>query len=222
MKAAIIVAGGTGTRMNSLTPKQFLLLKGIPVVMHSLFAFIRFDESMKLLLALPEYLFDRWKELQQEHGWSIPYDLVPGGETRFHSVSNCLQRLDSKGLVAIHDGVRPLLSQSLINRLFLTAEKEGNAIPVVPVNESIRQVEGSSNKPVDRSLFWLVQTPQVFHTFMIKQAYLQSYQPGFTDDATVLESLGKPIHLVEGDPANLKITYPSDLLMAASLLHSGS
>ncbi len=222
MKAAIIVAGGTGTRMNSPNPKQFILLKGIPVVMHSLFAFSRFDESMQLLLTLPEHLFDRWQEIQKEHGWSIPHILVPGGETRFHSVRNCLHHLDSTGLVAIHDGARPLLSQSLINRLFLAAEKEGNAIPVVPVNESIRQAEGATNKPADRSLFRIVQTPQVFQTSLIQQAYLQPYQPGFTDDATVLESIGKPIHLVEGDPANLKITYPADLLIAASLIHSGS
>ncbi|NQV02143.1 MAG: 2-C-methyl-D-erythritol 4-phosphate cytidylyltransferase, partial [Bacteroidia bacterium] len=203
-------------------PKQFLLLEGIPVVMHSLAAFSRFDESIRILLSLPEPIFDKWQELQKVHGLNIPHELIPGGETRFHSVRNCLKHLDGTGLVAIHDGARPLLSQELIRRLFTTAEKEGNAIPVVPVNESIREVEGSSNKPADRSRFRIVQTPQIFQTSLIQQAYSQPYQPDFTDDATVLESIGKSIHLVEGDPANLKITYSVDLLMAKALLNSGN
>ncbi|MBE0648377.1 MAG: 2-C-methyl-D-erythritol 4-phosphate cytidylyltransferase [Bacteroidales bacterium] len=218
MNTAIIVAGGTGTRMNSSSPKQFLLLKDIPVLFYSITAFFRFDASLRILLALPEPLFNDWIELQKRFNLTIPHELVSGGETRFHSVFNCLQRTDGDGLVAIHDGARPLISQELIHRLFSAAEENGNAIPVVPVNESIRQLDGSSNHPVDRSLLRIVQTPQVFQTSLIKQAYLQPFKPAFTDDATVLESLGNPIHLVEGDPANLKITYPADLRVAGSLL----
>lgn len=221
MKAAIIVAGGSGTRMNSPTPKQFLPLQGIPVLMHSLTSFYRFDPSIRLVLALPEHLFDAWQELQNKYGTSIPHKLIPGGETRFHSVYNCLQHLDKEELVAIHDGARPLLSQDLIHRLYTTAENEGSAVPVVPVDESMRVLERSSNKPVDRSLFRIVQTPQVFLTSLLQQAYSQPYSPFFTDDATVFESIGKPIHLVEGDPANIKITHPVDLMIAEALLSAG-
>ncbi len=222
MKAAIIVAGGSGTRMNSPNPKQFLLLKDIPVLMYSLTAFFQFDASIRILLALPENLFSDWKKLQKKYRLTIPHELIPGGDTRFHSVFNCLQQLDGEGLVAIHDGARPLISLKLIHRLFSMAENEGNAIPVIPINESIRELAGSSNQPANRSLFRIVQTPQVFRTSLIQQAYTQPYQPGFTDDATVFESLGNQIHLVEGDPANLKITYPADLLMAEALLISGN
>jgi len=203
MKTAIIVAGGAGTRMNSSTPKQFLLLNGLPVVMHPLTAFFRFDPSIRLLLALPEQLFDSWKELQQHHNWSIPHEVVPGGKTRFHSVKNCLALLHEEGLVAIHDGARPLLSGSLINRLFSTAEEEGTAIPVVPVNESVRILDGSVSKPADRSRLRVIQTPQIFRISGIKKAYDQSYRPAFTDDATVFESMGNPVHLIDGEPTNM-------------------
>jgi 2-C-methyl-D-erythritol 4-phosphate cytidylyltransferase len=218
MKSVIIVAGGSGTRMNSPVPKQFLLLKEIPVLFYSLSAFFQFDATIRILIALPKELFGNWEELQRRFEIAIPHEVIPGGDTRFHSVLNCLHRLERDGLVAIHDGARPLVSQELIHRLFSAAEKNGNAIPVVPVQESIREVNGDSNQPADRSLFRIVQTPQVFHTPLIKQAYDQPYQPKFTDDATVFESTGKPIHLVEGDPANLKITYPADLLVAEALL----
>lgn len=220
MKSAIIVAGGSGIRMNSSTPKQFLLLKNLPVLMYSFNAFLRFDASIRILLALPECLFSEWMELQKVHGMTIPHELIPGGDTRFHSVLNCLKHLNGEGLVAIHDGVRPLISMELIHRLFTAAEVIGNAVPVIPVNESIRELIGSSNQPFDRSLIRIVQTPQVFLNSLIMQAYAQPYQPRFTDDATVLESIGVPIHLEKGDPINLKITYPSDLLMAEALLNS--
>ncbi len=218
MKAVIIVAGGSGTRMNSLVPKQFLLLKDLPVLFYSLSAFFQFDATIRILLALPQELFGNWTELQRRYEMTIPHEVIPGGETRFHSVLNCLQRLDNDGLVAIHDGARPLVSQELIYRLFSAAEEKGNAIPVVPVKESIRKLVGSSNQPANRSLFRIVQTPQVFQTSLIQKAYAQPFSPGFTDDATVFESLGKPIHLVEGDPANIKITYPADLQVAEAFL----
>jgi len=220
MKAAVIVAGGSATRMNSTTPKQFLLLKNKPVLAYSLTAFYRFEPSMKLLVALPAHLFDPWKELQKTYGINIPHELVPGGETRFHSVFNCLQHLTGEGLVAIHDAARPLVSVELIQRLFAAAESSGNAIPVVPVNESLRKVSGASSQPADRSIFRIVQTPQVFCTTVIQQAYMQPNQPGFTDDSTVLESTGRSVHLVEGDPVNFKITYPDDLMIADALLGS--
>lgn len=221
MNAAIIVAGGSGTRMNSTVPKQFQLLKEIPVLIYSLNAFSRFDPSIRILLALPENLFGDWKELVKKYDLAISYQLIPGGETRFHSVFNCLKHLEGKGLVAIHDGARPLISQMMIRRLFSEAESKGNAIPVVPVNESIREVTGSYNRPADRSLFRIVQTPQVFLTSLIQRAYDQPFKDEFTDDATVLESLGELVHLVDGDPANLKITYPADMVIAEALLNSG-
>lgn len=221
MKAAIIVAGGLGTRMSSSTPKQFLLLKEIPVLMHPIKAFFRFDPSIRILLALPELLFDEWIALQQRYRLTIPHELIPGGVTRFHSVFNCLQKLDPDGLVAIHDGARPLISPELIHRLFTVADAKGNAVPVVPATESIRELAGSSSQPSNRSLFRIVQTPQVFLTSLIQQAYIQPYRPEFTDDATVLESTGVPIYLEEGDPINLKITFPADLVMAEALMNSG-
>ncbi|MBN1199221.1 MAG: 2-C-methyl-D-erythritol 4-phosphate cytidylyltransferase [Bacteroidales bacterium] len=221
MKAAIIVAGGTGSRMSSPTPKQFLLLKEIPVLMHPINAFFRFDPSIRILLALPESLFSEWVALLQRYNLTIPHELVPGGATRFHSVFNCLQRLAPEGMVAIHDGARPLVSQELLHRLFTLAEEKGNAVPVVPVTESIRELAGSSSRPSDRSLFRIVQTPQVFQTALIQEAYTQSYRSEFTDDATVLESTGIPICLASGDPINLKITFPSDLVTAEALMKSG-
>lgn len=218
MKTAVIVAGGTGTRMNSPSPKQFSLLNGIPVLSYSITAFFSQDPSIRILVALPGQLFESWNELQVKYNLTIHHELVAGGETRFHSVSNCLDRIEPSGLVAIHDAARPLITPTMIGRLFTEAEKRGNAVPVVPVNESIREVTGPYSHPADRSRIRIVQTPQIFHSSQLKTAYRQPYAPAFTDDATVVESLGEKIHLVEGDRANLKITYPADILLAEALL----
>ena len=222
MNSAIIVAGGSGTRMKSEIPKQFLLLKKRPLLFHSLEAFVRFDQKIHLILVLPEPYFLRWEDLVSQFQFSTPHTIMAGGETRFQSVKNGLEALGEEGLVAIHDGARPLLSQQLISRTFESARANGNAIPVVPVSESMRILEEGESQPVDRARYRLVQTPQVFQIPMIKQAYQQDYHPGFTDDATVIEAMGETIHLVEGDPINRKITLSSDLTQAEFLINHSS
>ncbi len=219
MNSVIIVAGGSGTRMKSKVPKQFLLLAEKPLLLYSLEAFARFDPNIHLVLVLPEVFYSRWEDIVTQYNFSIPHTIIAGGETRFQSVKNGLKDLNQDGLVAIHDGARPLLSQALICRTFDTATTFGNAIPVVPVSESMRILEEAESRPVDRARYRLVQTPQVFQIPLIRQAYRQNYDPRFTDDATVIEATGETVHLVEGDPVNIKITHLSDLAQAEFLMN---
>ncbi len=201
--------------MKSKIPKQFLLLADKPLLFYSLEAFARFDPNIQLVLVLPERFFLRWEDIVAQYNFTIPHIIMAGGETRFQSVKNGLEALNEDGLVAIHDGARPLVSQKLINRLFDTATTLGNAIPVMSVSESMRILEEAESRPVDRVCYRLVQTPQVFRIPLIRKAYEQNYEPGFTDDATVIEAMGVRVHLVDGDPVNMKITHQSDLTMAA-------
>ena len=206
--------------MNNAVPKQFLLLAGKPMVMHSMTAFMNAIPGISLVLVLPRDQFAKWQGLCMEHHFTAPHQLVAGGETRFRSVQNALPAIPDEGLVAVHDGARPLVSETLIRRAFQTAELLGNCIPVIPVNESIRKLSGESNMPVDRGNLRVVQTPQVFQCEILKKAYEQDYKPQFTDDAMVLESLGESIHLIEGDLFNIKITHPHDLAIAELLFES--
>ena len=160
----------------------------------------------------------RWHQLLREFGCTIHHAVIHGGKTRFHSVQNALATLEGEGLVAIHDGARPLVSESLIRRAFVAAENLGNAVPAIPLNESVRMVEEDSNIPADRSAFRIIQTPQVFRLSQVKKAYEQRYRKAFTDDATVLEATGEKINLIEGDPANIKVTRPEDLVIAQALI----
>jgi len=217
-KYALIVAGGSGTRMNTNLLKQFIPLAGKPVLMHTIDCFIRFDTSVNIILVLPESQHEHWKKLCQEYGFDIPHTLVAGGETRFHSVRNGLSVLSGNGIVFIHDGVRPLVSSATLQRCLEGALAHGNAIPVVPVSESVRMVSGYNNSPVDREKLRLIQTPQTFNVSLIQSAYLAPFEPGFTDDASVLEKSGKEIFLTEGNRENIKITWPEDLLVAESFL----
>ncbi len=215
-KFALIVAGGKGSRMNETIPKQFMELNGRPVLMHTFDAFINYDSSIEFILALPKNHVEYWNELCEKHNFKIKYKLAFGGETRFHSVKNGLNLIDEDGIVFIHDGVRPLVSVQTIQNCFETTLEKGNALPVVPVSESIRFVDETGNKAVDRSKHFLVQTPQTFKTEIIKSAFQQNYSDKFTDDASVLEAFGKTIYLVEGNRENIKITYPEDLIVAKS------
>lgn len=217
-KFAIIVAGGTGTRMNSGTPKQFLPLSGKPMLIYSIEAFYHASPDISIVLALPDGHFNSWQKLCEQHNFTLPHQLIAGGETRFHSVQNALSVINDDGFVAIHDGARPLVSGSLIRTLFLTAGQFGNCIPVIPLNESVRLLSGDTNCTVNRADYRLVQTPQVFHIATIKKAYEQDYQECFTDDAMVAESIGETIHLIDGDPVNMKITHPCDLAAAEAML----
>jgi 2-C-methyl-D-erythritol 4-phosphate cytidylyltransferase len=219
---AVIVAGGSGKRMGAEIPKQYLELAGKPVLMHTLERFKAFDDSIEIITVLPENQLRFWAELQIKHSFSIQHTLVKGGKSRFFSVRNGLKFVDVPGLVAIHDGVRPFVSIDTIKRCFETAEKLGNAIPVVTPTDTLRMVTEKGSKPINRLHVKQVQTPQVFNTELIKDAYSQDYLPEFTDDATVLEKRGVKINLVEGNRENIKITNPEDLLISNALLQSFS
>ncbi len=219
-RTVIIVAGGTGKRMGDKTPKQFLILKGKPILIYSLEIFKQFDSEIQIILVLPESQIDCWKGLCEEYGCEIKHELVAGGDARFFSVKNALQQIESNGLVAIHDGVRPLVSLQTIKNAFETAQSFGTGIPVVEINESVRELTDKGNQIVDRKKLRLIQTPQVFHAKEIKKAYDQSYQSSFTDDASVYELNGEPIYLTEGNWENIKITRPVDLIFAESILNA--
>lgn len=217
-KFVIIVAGGSGLRMGTELPKQFLELCGKPVLMHTLQRIYDFDPQCKLILVLPLSHQEFWAQLCLKHSFSLPHHIAPGGETRFHSVQNGLKLIEGEGIVFIHDGVRPLVSQQTLIRCFDMAQKYGNALPVLPVHESLRKREGDQNRAVDRSQYLIVQTPQTFSTEQILQSYFLPYDPAFTDDATVAEKAGFKIQLVEGNPENIKITTPSDLKIAEAFM----
>lgn len=215
---ALIVAGGTGERMKSEIPKQFIEIAGKPILMHTIEKFRAFDGSIEIITVLPENQLRFWSDLQIKYSFTFPHTLVKGGKTRFDSVRNGLGFIDEPGLVAIHDGVRPLVSIETIRICFDTAEKLGNAVPVISVSDSLRVVTEDGSEPVDRTKIKLIQTPQVFRTELIINAYRQDYIPEFTDDAIVLERTGTKINLVEGNRENIKITNPEDLLIAGALL----
>jgi 2-C-methyl-D-erythritol 4-phosphate cytidylyltransferase len=215
---ALIVAGGSGKRMGSELPKQYLELAGKPVLMRTLERFKAFDESIELITVLPENQLLFWAELQKKYSFDIPHTIVKGGKARFYSVRNGLNFVDVPGLVAIHDGVRPFVSIDTIKRCFQMAEKLGNAIPVIPPTDSMRMVTETGTVPVNRLKVKIVQTPQVFNAEIIKKAYRQDYLPEFTDDATVLEKTGVKINLIEGNRENIKITTPEDLVISSALL----
>lgn len=214
----IIVAGGRGLRMGGELPKQFLPLGGKPVLMRTLEIFE--GEVNRIILVLPEDHIPFWQELCQRYHFTLPHTVALGGETRFHSVRSGLSHLPQEGLVAVHDGVRPLVSRVLIRRSFEEAERSGAALPACPVTDSLRlrQDEGKS-EAVDRSRYVAVQTPQTFDLGRLQQAYEQAYSPLFTDDASVYEaaSLGS-ITLIDGEETNIKLTTPRDLLLAELLL----
>jgi len=221
-KTIIIVAGGSGTRMNSEIPKQFLELNGFPVIMHTIKCFIHYDPNIEVRIVLPKNQVEFWKELCQKHNFAIDHSIMFGGEKRFDSVKNGLEGINRQSLVAIHDAVRPLVSRNTISRCFEAAGKYGSAIPVINVHETIRKVENNISYTVDRNNYKLVQTPQVFKAELLLKAYQQPYSDKFTDDASVVESSGHEITLVDGNRENIKITTPDDLIIANAFLSGGS
>jgi 2-C-methyl-D-erythritol 4-phosphate cytidylyltransferase len=218
----VIVAGGTGKRMGAEIPKQFLELGGRPLLMHTIERFKTFDRSIEIITVLPENQIRHWVELQKKYSFCVPQTMVKGGSARFYSVQNGLEFVDSPGLVAIHDGVRPFVSTDTIKRCFDTASRLGNAIPVIPLSDTLRLISDDESAPLDRLHVRLVQTPQVFSSELIKNAYMQDYLPEFTDDALVVEKTGVRINLVEGNRENIKITNPEDLLISNAFLAQGS
>ena len=214
-KVALIVAGGKGERMNADIPKQFLLLNGNPILMHTLKQFSHFEE---IVLVLPHSQFEYWQELCDTYNFSKQHTLVAGGITRFHSVKNGLEKIADNTIVAIHDGVRPLISTTLIDSLVAETKSGIGVIPIVPVKDSIRKVEGENSVHVDRSNLFKVQTPQCFLSADIKKAYTQDFSDTFTDDASVFEANGGKINTLLGEEKNLKITTEEDLNIASILI----
>lgn len=214
----VIVAGGQGVRMGADRPKQFLEIGGKPILRHTIERFLAFDPSFEVIVVLPSAQKDWWREYCRQSGFLERYSIVSGGITRFHSVQNALRYVGNEGLVAVHDGVRPLVSRPLLERIFAAAEEAPAVIPAVPVVESVRKVEEEASVPVSRDGLVLVQTPQVFAAEVLRKAYDQPFSPSFTDDASVVEASGVRVHVVPGDRMNLKITTPEDLQYAESLV----
>ena len=215
---AIIVAGGKGLRMGGEVPKQFLPIEGKPILMHTIEAFRKALDGVEIVLVLPADQHNYWQKLCKDHNFYTPKLIAKGGETRFHSVKNGLVLLpnDEEAVVGVHDGVRPFVSKETILRCYEAAAQGQAVVPVVPVVETVRQIlhDGKSvTRPRDE--YRLVQTPQVFPLNLLRKAYEQPYSESFTDDASVVEALGKEITMVEGNRENIKITTPSDL----KLLH---
>lgn len=222
-KYAIIVAGGSGTRMGGSIPKQYLQIGEKPILMHTLAQFHQYAAGLQLILVIPGKDFGYWEGLSDQFDFHIPHLLVKGGSSRFQSVKNGLDAINgAEGLVAVHDGVRPFVSQQVIADGFHEAGLFGSAIPVIPLKDSLRKLTGDGKSCFQkRELFRLVQTPQVFQLGKIKQAFQVTEQAHFTDDASVYENQGWEVNLYAGNPGNMKITSPEDLAYAEFLIRSG-
>lgn len=220
-KYAIIVAAGSGKRLESEIPKQFMELAGKPLLLHSLEKFFNYDKEIIIYLVLPQAYISFWQELAEKNKVIIPHNIVAGGDERFHSVKAALDLIeDENGLVAIHDAARPLVSEQLIKLSYDVAADCGSALPAVPLKDSLRRKVNGKWESVNRSDFKAIQTPQVFNLKLLKEAYHQEYKPGFTDDASVYESAGYLVELVEGEERNFKITTPEDLYYGRYLLEN--
>ena len=216
-KHIIIVAGGKGLRMGGDIPKQFLPVCGKPVLMRTLEAFHAYDASMRLILVLPVSQQAYWKQLCEEYQFELVHEIANGGDTRFHSVKNGLALVEEDGLVGVHDGVRPFVSQEVITRCYEEAASLKAVIPVIGVVETVRHLTEEGSETVPRDQYKLVQTPQVFDVTLLHRAYQQEYTDLFTDDASVVEALGEKVYLVEGNRENIKLTTPFDLKLAELL-----
>lgn len=210
-RSTIIVAGGSGLRLGGPVPKQFQTVKGRPLLMWTIEAFHRYDAAMSLVVVLPQTHFEIWRALCMGHRFFIEHQVVAGGEQRWHSVKAGLAKVEGDGLVAVHDGVRPLVSTGLIGRCFDAADRHAAAIPVVPVVPSIRETTAEGSRALDRSKLLAVQTPQCFHTDLLRKAFELPFDPAFTDEATLVERLGVNVSLVEGEENNIKVTTAMDM-----------
>jgi 2-C-methyl-D-erythritol 4-phosphate cytidylyltransferase len=217
-KIAVIVAGGTGSRMNSTTPKQFLLLQGKPVLYYTINSFLQAYDDMQIILVLPEEHVAAGQEIIDAFFDYNRIQITIGGRTRFHSVQNGLQLVGEEAIIFVHDAVRCLISIDLIRRCYDAAIETGSAIPVVACKDSVRIISEKGNETLERSNVKLVQTPQTFHSKILLPAYQIDYKDKFTDEATVVEAFGLKVHLVDGEENNFKITRPVDLLTAGSLI----
>lgn len=221
-KYLIVVAGGKGTRMGGEMPKQFQLLCGKPIVMTTLERLHAIDPTIQLILVLPTEHIALWKELCEKYSFAVPLLLTNGGATRFHSVQNGLAQVDDieEALVGVHDGVRPFVSERVLDECFREAWIHGAAIPMISLQDSLRHIVGGNGvtEVVPRDRYRLVQTPQVFKLSLLRRAYEQRFVESFTDDASVVEALGEQVVGVEGNNENIKLTTPFDLLIAKTLM----
>lgn len=219
MDYIIIVAGGKGLRMGAEIPKQFLPIKGVPVLMRTIERFHKFDNQLGIIVVLPREQQPYWQQLCHAHHFSIAHTVVDGGDTRFASSKNGLAAIPAgaKGVVGIHDGVRPFVSVDTIARCFAQARQSGAAIPVMPVTDTLRHIGPEGGRNVLRSEYRVVQTPQTFDIQLLKRAFEQPYSDRFTDDASVVEAAGATVEMVEGNTENIKITTPFDLTVAETL-----
>lgn len=220
MDYAIIVAGGKGTRMGANIPKQFLPVNGLPVLMQTIKRFKECGDGLEIIIVLPKEQHEYWYELCKKHRFTSTYTVAEGGETRFHSVKNGLAMIpdDAEGIVGVHDGVRPFPSVEVIRNCYETARTAKAVVPVIPVVETLIHIDGQGNsETVPRDSYRMVQTPQAFDIQLLKRAYKQPYQDSFTDDASVVDSIGQEITLIDGNRENIKITTPFDLRMARIL-----
>ena len=218
---AIIVAGGSGSRMQHELPKQFIEVAGKPILMHTIERFYKYNPQIRLVVVLPQEQLNTWRSLCQKHNFKLFHMTVPGGATRFGSVKNGLDAIHGEALVAVHDGVRPFVETETIQAAFEGAAKYGSAVVAVSPKDSIRELTEEGSRAVPRAKYKLVQTPQVFRTSILHKAYEQPEQEHFTDDASVVESIGEKITLVEGSYRNIKITTPEDLILAEAFATGG-
>ena len=219
-KNVIITGGGVGRRMGYDLPKQFLLLKEKPILMYTIQRFYEYYNDIEIVVVIPGRHISYWEELCKTHNFTIPHTIAEGGRTRYHSVKNGLAMLKTSGLTAIHDAVRPFVSVKTINNCFETAAREGVAVPVVIVNDSIRYVASGNSYCCKRENYRLVQTPQVFKTQMIKKAYEQEFTEDFTDDSSIVEATKHKVTIVSGNFENIKITTPLDLIIGEAILNN--
>ena len=217
-KVAVIVAGGNGTRMNSTMPKQFLLLKGKPILYYTIQTFLQSYDDLNIILVLPEEYIAAGQEIIDAFFDYKRIQITAGGRTRFHSVQNGLALVTEESMVFVHDGVRCLLTKELVKRCYEAAIESGSAIPVVDCKDSVRIIKGELNEAIDRTRVKLVQTPQTFHSKILLPAFKIDYKDKFTDEATVAEAFGLNVNLIEGEENNIKITKPADLIVAEQLL----
>ena len=217
-KIALIVAAGSGSRMNSDIPKQFLLLKNKPVLYYSIKAFLDTYDDLEIILILPEEHIAKGQEIIDGYFDSSKIKITAGGRTRFHSVQKGLSLIDQEAIIFVHDGVRCFVTKDLIKRCYEAALEFGTAVPVIDSSDSVRLISKNGNKIVDRNKVKFVQTPQTFHSKILLPAFAIDYKDQFTDEASVVEAFGLKINLVEGEKNNIKITTPHDLELAKILL----
>jgi 2-C-methyl-D-erythritol 4-phosphate cytidylyltransferase len=216
-KSVIITAGGIGKRMGSELPKQFLVLGGKPVLVHTLELFFKYDPNIEIILTLPNDWRGYWETVIDKYYCRVSHIVVNGGEERYHSIQNALKQC-SGSFIAVHDGVRPFVSFETLDRCFSALNQYEAVVPVLKLKESIRQTNENSTNAVDRSNYRLVHTPQCFHADVLHKAYEQAYHDKVTDDACLVEEIGYTIHLVESNEENIKLTTPFDFLIAETII----